>query len=94
VCRYGWFAPGNSRSLQEPPDGLLSFYFRSKYCSHEQHFICTSMSGTAKKDLIEAITALIKERRSCAQLLSNLTNVARMKQQWPDLSNFKPRLKR
>jgi hypothetical protein len=30
VCRYGWFAPDNSRSLQEPPDGLLSFYFRSK----------------------------------------------------------------
>jgi hypothetical protein len=28
------------------------------------------MSATAKKDLIDALTALIKERRLCAQLLS------------------------
>jgi hypothetical protein len=28
------------------------------------------MSGTARKDLIEAITALVKERRLCTQLLS------------------------
>jgi hypothetical protein len=27
------------------------------------------MSDTAKKDLVEAITALVKERRLCAQLL-------------------------
>jgi hypothetical protein len=28
------------------------------------------MSDSAKKDIVNAITALIKERRSCAQLLS------------------------
>jgi hypothetical protein len=28
------------------------------------------MSVTAKKDLVDALTALIKERRLCAQLLS------------------------
>jgi hypothetical protein len=28
------------------------------------------MSDTAKKDLVDALTALIKERRLCAQLLS------------------------
>jgi hypothetical protein len=28
------------------------------------------MSDTAKKDLVDALAALIKERRSCAQLLS------------------------
>jgi hypothetical protein len=28
------------------------------------------MSNAAKKDLVEAITALVKERRLCAQLLS------------------------
>jgi hypothetical protein len=28
------------------------------------------MSDSAKKDLVDALNALIKERRSCAQLLS------------------------
>jgi hypothetical protein len=55
-------------------DGFWRFYFR-EVVVFTRGLSATSMtrwdmSDSAKKDLVDAITALIKERRLCAQLLS------------------------
>jgi hypothetical protein len=49
------------------------------------------MTDSAKKDLVDALAALVKERRLCTQLLPNPMSVALMKPRWRGLWNSKRR---
>src|SRR4051794_19286225 len=65
-CGNGPVLPGiGGRAYSRNAGRLLAFFISEKFDD-----AMDSMSDSAKKELLEALTAVVKERRLCAQLLS------------------------